>query len=155
MRHDQIAATESYRITPFPPETVAATASSAPNEQTETFRSAPAMPDVPVGVGRMIVACYVAMVIVFALGLGGARDINFALTIVGLFVVIYFTLPRILLGVAPSSGTRPSLERFLSEGMMTNTGWTGGKAALVQILIVPVCLMLAAIAMMVITRAMV
>jgi hypothetical protein len=152
MRHDQIVATDSYRTMRFPPEAIAAIAPTTSDERPGLFRSAPAVPDVPVGVGRLIVASYVAMVVAFAIGLGGDRDVNFALIIVSLFVVVYFTLPRILLGVAPETGVRPSLKRFMSEGMMTCTGWTGGKAALVQILIVPVCLTIAAIAMMVVTR---
>lgn len=152
MRHDQISVTESYRIARLPIETSAANAPSTTNERPRPFRSAAAMPDVPVGVGRLIMASYVGMVVVFAIGLGGARDINFALTIVGLSVVVYFTVPRILLGIQSSANDRPSVERFLSEGMMTCTGWTGGKAALVQILIAPVCLLIAAIIMIVVAR---
>ena len=151
MRHEQIQVRDSYRVSSFPnadsddPE-AAATAGHC--------MSAPTMPDMPVGVGRLIVASYVAMVVAFAVGLGGGRDINFALTVVGLFVLVYFTVPRILLGIDPRRSPRPSLNRFLSEGLMTNTGWIGGKAALVQILIVPVCLTVAAIAMMVVARMM-
>ena len=151
MRHDQITIKDSYQVTPFPRETIAAIAPSIPTERFEPFRSVPVMPDV-VGAGRLIVASYIAMVIVFAVGFGGPRDVNFALTIVGLFVVVYFTLPRILLGVAPETIGRPSLEQFISDGMMTYTGRTGGKAALVQILIVPICLAVAAIAMTVVKR---
>jgi hypothetical protein len=147
MRHEQIQARDSYRVSSFPnaddPEAEATTVH---------FMSAPAMPDVPVGVGRLIVASYVAMVVAFAMGLGGGRDINFALAVVGLFVLVYFTVPRILLGVDPRRPPRPSLNRFLSEGLMTYTGQTGGVAALVQILIVPFCLVMAAVAMMVIVR---
>jgi hypothetical protein len=149
VRHEQIQARESYSVTSLPnAEAKNAGETIAP---TSPFMSAPVMPDVPVGVGRMIVASYIAMVVAFAVGLGGDRDMNFALIIVSLFVVVYFTLPSILLGVAPETSARPSLKRFMSEGMMTYTGWTDGKAALVQILIVPVCLTIAAIAMMVVT----
>ncbi len=151
MRHDQIAARDSYCIAPFPPEAAAETASKKATEDAAPSCSAPAIPDVPVAVGRLIVAAYVAMAVVFAIGVGGDRDVNFALAIVGLFFVVYLTLPRILLGVAPTTSP-PTLHQFLSEGMMTNTGWSGGKAALAQILIVPVCLVVAATIMMVVAR---
>ena len=146
MRYEQISLKDSYDVTAVAahPGTVV--------EQTPPFRSAPAAPDIPVEVGRLIVASYVGIVVAFAIGFGGDRDTNFALTIVALLVAIYLTIPRIFLGTEPNQSKRPSLERFLSEGMMTCTGPTGGKAALVQILIVPVCLIIAAALMSVITQ---
>lgn len=144
IRYEQISLTDSYHVTD-----VAQHLDGAP-PQLSSFRSAPAAPDVPVGVGRLIVASYVGIVVAFAIGFGGDRDTNFALMIVALFVAIYLTIPRIFFGVEPKTSGRPSFDRFLSEGMMTCTGWTGGKAALVQILIVPVCLIIAAVAMSVI-----
>jgi hypothetical protein len=143
---------ESYHVTDF---AVTARPSGGPAkdaDESAPFRSATAMPDVPVGIGRVIIACYIAMIVAFAFGTSGGRDIDFALVVAGLFVVMYFTLPRIRLGVDPRHIERPNLARFLSEGMMTYTGPTGGAAALTQILIVPVCLMAAAVAMSVVVR---
>jgi hypothetical protein len=134
MRYEQVILKDSYHVTIAPQADAVDEASAAP------FRSASAAPDIPVGVGRLIVA----------IGFGGDLDTNFALTIVAMFVGIYLTIPTIFLGVEPKTSGRPSLARFLSEGMMTYTGQTGGKAALAQILIVPVCLMLAGIAMSVV-----
>jgi hypothetical protein len=144
MRYEQIVLKDSYHIT------IAPQADVVDEADTATFRSAPAAPDIPVGVGRLIVASYIGIVIAFAIGFGGGRDTNFALTIVALFVAIFLTVPRIFLGVEPKTTGRPSLDRFLSEGMMTYTGRTGGKAALAQILIVPLCLILAGVAMSVV-----
>jgi hypothetical protein len=152
MRYDRISVRESYYVTGFPDAQRKSVGLANDPDQSAAFRSAAGMPDVPVGVGRMIVACYVAMAIAFAVGTSGGRDIDFALIIVGLFVAMYFTLPRILLGLEPKGAKRPSLERFLSEGMMTYTGRTGGVSALTQILIVPVCLVAAAVAMSAVAR---
>jgi hypothetical protein len=57
--------------------------------------------------------------------------------------------------LAQEAGTnrRPTLESFLGEGMMTYTGHSTGGAALVQMLIVPVGLTAAAIAMGVIAAS--
>lgn len=141
MRYEQISLKHSYRVADVSLQTDVAVLQSAP------FHAESAVPDIPVGVGRLIVASYVGIVVAFAIGFGGDRDTNFALTIVAFFVAIYLTVPSIFLGVEPKPNQRPSLNQFLSEGMMTCTGWTGGKAALVQILIVPACLIVAAVAM--------
>jgi hypothetical protein len=144
MRYEQITLKDSYHITIAPAPGAVEDAEPTP------FLAAPAAPDMPVGVGRLIVASYVGIVIAFAIGFAGDRDTNFALAIVALFVTIYLAVPRIFLGVEPKTSGRPSFDRFLSEGIMTYTGRTGGKAALAQILIVPVCLMLAGVGMSVV-----
>jgi hypothetical protein len=146
MRYEQISLKDSYHVADV------SLHSDVALRQVTPFHPAPAAPDVPVGVGRLIVASYVGIVVAFAIGFGGDRDTNFALTIVAFFVAIYLTIPRIFLAVESKTSRRPSLDQFLSEGMMTCTGWTGGKAALVQILIVPACLIIAAIAMSVIAQ---
>jgi hypothetical protein len=152
MRHTQIAAKESYHIRTFPAEAASASLPPALPAAPEPFRSATAIPDVPITVGRLMVAVYFTMIVVLAIGLGGDRDIDFALTVVGLFFIAYFAVPRILLGIAPKAGAQPSLDRFMRDGMMTYTGHTGGKAALVQILIVPVCLLIAMVGTMIIVH---
>ena len=102
--------------------------------------AAPAAPDVPVAVGRLIVAAYAALIAAFALTAAGSRESVFAISICALFVVIFFTVPRLMLGVEPKGAIRPSFNRFMASGMDTFTGPSTGQAALVQILIVPVFL---------------
>ena len=146
MRYEQIAIQDSYHVADVSLHSDVALPQAAP------FRSAPAAPDVPVGVGRLIVASYAGIVAAFAIGFGGDRETNFALIVVAIFVAIYLTIPRIFLGVEPRQDRRPSLNRFLSQELMTHTGQTGGKAALVQILVVPASLIFAATAMSVIAQ---
>lgn len=104
------------------------------------FRAALAAPDVPAAVGRLIVAAYAALIAAFALAAAGSRESVFMISISALFVVIFFTVPRLMLGVEPKGAIRPSFSRFMKSGMDTFTGQSTGQAALVQILIVPVFL---------------
>jgi hypothetical protein len=104
------------------------------------YRSAAAAPDVPVAVGRLIVAAYAALIAAFALTAAGSRESVFMISISALFVVIFFTVPRLMLGVEPQGAIRLSFSRFMESGMDTFTGRSSGQAALVQILIVPVFL---------------
>jgi hypothetical protein len=110
-----------------------------PGDQ-DSFRAAPAAPDVPVAVGRLLVAAYSALIAAFALATAGSRESVFMITISALFVVIFFTVPRLMLGVEPKGARRPGFSRFMASGMDTFTGQSTGQAALVQILIVPVFL---------------
>jgi hypothetical protein len=104
------------------------------------YRAAPAAPDVPVAIGRLIVAAYSALIAAFALTAAGSRESIFMISISALFVVIFFTVPRLMLGVEPKGAIRPSFSRFMESGMDTFTGRSSGQAALVQILIVPIFL---------------
>ena len=154
MRHEQIHAKGSYekidvaavwpaatQIAPFPIPDI-----ERPFDP-EGFHAAPSAPDVPAGVGGLIVASYAALIAAFAFATVGSRESIFMIVVSALFVVTYFTVPRIFLRIEPKAGTRPTLERFLSEGMVTMTGHSSGRDALVQMLIVPVFLTMAVLAM--------
>ena len=78
--------------------------------------------------------------------LGSAESI-FVIVIAALFVVAFFTVPRIFFAVERDSGVRASFDDFLNKGMNTLTGHNSGKAALVQMLIVPIMLTLGVLAM--------
>ena len=71
----------------------------------------------------------------------------FSITISGLYVCIFFAVPRILLKVENDPSRRPSFARFMQDGMVTGTGRTSGTAALAQIFVVPVCLIFGLLAM--------
>lgn len=107
----------------------------------------PAAPDVPAGVGVLIAAAYAAVIAALALTAVASRESAFMVVIAGLFLIAFFTIPRVFLKVEPKAGPRPSLDRFLAEGMDTLTGHSSGPAALVQMLIVPVFLTFGILAM--------
>jgi hypothetical protein len=153
MRHEQVSKKSSYtevdvaavwpasaQVAPLPlPE---------PEEQMiGSFAPTPAAPDVPASVGGLIVASYFALIGAFALATVGSGQSVFAIAIVLVFAISFFTVPRIFFGVEPSAGRRPSFQAFLHQGMETLTGHCGGKDALTQMLIVPVLLTFGALAM--------
>jgi len=154
MRHEQIKVKDSYgkvdvaavwpstgQVAPLPIPDI------EPSAAQEVFRAAPAAPDVPAGVGILIAGSYAALVAAFAFATVASSHSIFMIVISALFVVTFFTVPRIFLGTEPKSGRRPTLERFLSQGMETLTGHSSGRDALVQMLIVPVSLTLGVIVM--------
>lgn len=113
----------------------------------ETSGAAPAAPDVPASVGGMIVATYVMLIGALFLATAGSLSSIFNIVIAALFVAIFFTIPRIFFAVEPMTESRPGLGRFLKRGMVTLTGHSSGPSALVQMLVVPVFLTLAVLAM--------
>ena len=112
----------------------------------DAFRAVSA-PDMPAAAGGLIAAAYAALIAAFALATVGSRESIFMIVVSALFVVAYFTVPRIFLHIEPAAGRRPTLARFLSDGIATMTGHTSGRDALVQMLIVPVLLTVGVIAM--------
>lgn len=109
-------------------------------------RAAPAAPDVPGSVGGMIVASYVGLIGALYVATAGSLQSIFAIAIAALFVAIFFTVPRIFFAVEPMTERRPSFRQFLERGMETFTGHCSGSAALVQMLVVPVFLTMAVMA---------
>ena len=112
----------------------------------------PAAPDVAAGVGGLIVASYVALVLVFFAFFTGSLTALFAVTIAAGFVAIFFTVPRIFFALEPDQTRRPSLSAFMHRGIDTLTGHSSGPDALVQMMIVPVLLTLGLLAMGIVGR---
>ena len=106
-----------------------------------------AAPDVPAGVGRLIVAAYAGLLGVFFAFFARSPLALFSITICAFFVAIFFTVPRLFFRLEPCKSRRPTLDQFLHEGMATATGHSSGRDALVQMLIVPVLLTLGLLAM--------
>lgn len=108
---------------------------------------APSVPDMPVAVGKLIVAIYAAIIAAFALTMAKGGQASFMIAISAFYVAMFLAVPRIFLGVEGDRSRRPSWREFLARGMQTQTGPMSGRAALVQILIVPVLLLTAISAM--------
>ena len=118
-----------------------------PISQRQLYRATPAAPDVPAAVGGLIAASYAGLIAALAVATVGSAESIFVIVIVALFAVAFFTVPRIFLAVERDSGVRASFNEFLHNGMTTFTGHNSGKAALVQMLVVPVLLTLGVLAM--------
>ena len=115
--------------------------------ENQEFRATPAAPDVPAAVGGMIAASYAGLIAALAFATVGSAESIFVIVIAALFVIAFFTVPRIFFAVERDSGVRTSFDAFLRNGMDTFTGHNSGKSALVQMLIVPVLLTFAVLAM--------
>ena len=118
-----------------------------PIHQRLDFRTTPAAPDVPAAVGGLIAASYAGLIAALAVATIGSAESIFVIVIAALFVVAFFTVPRIFFAVERDSGVRASFDDFLNKGMDTLTGHNSGKAALAQMLIVPIMLTLGVLAM--------
>jgi hypothetical protein len=152
MRHEQITAKDSYtkvdvaavwpastQIAPLPAPEIEAPAPA--------FEATAAAPDVPASVGALIAGSYVVLVGTFALGMVASAYSLYMITISFVCLAAYFTVPYFFFRQERGNGRRPSLDRFMRQGMETLTGHCTGPAALVQMLIVPVLLTLGAAGM--------
>lgn len=150
MRHEQITDKASYtkvELAVALPVVAEITRPTAAEIVGATFVPTPSCPDVPAAAGGLIAASYVGLIVAFAVAMTGSAQSIFAMVICAVFLAAFFAVPRLFLGQEPSSRGRPSFERFLHEGMATMTGWSSGRDALIQMLIVPVLLTLGVIVM--------
>ena len=163
MRHERVLEKDSYskvemaavwttaNLVPMPVVDIEEPVRQAPDPDGREARAAfvptPAAPDVPAAVGGMLFAAYAALIASFAIATAGSAYSVFMITIAALFVVTFFTVPRIFFAIEPSTGRRPSFDRFMRSGLQTLTGYSTGRDALVQMLIVPVLLTFGALAM--------
>jgi Flp pilus assembly protein TadB len=111
--------------------------------------------ELPAGVGWMIVGSYVAILAAFGWAFLGAGDVQFNLGVCAVYLAMYLGVPWVLLK-AETRGraiARPDLADFLNTGLSTWTGHVPGKAALAQILTIPVALVFAALGIGLIIRS--
>lgn len=111
------------------------------------FQPTPAAPDVPGAVGGMIAAAYGFVILALFAATAQSAHSVFMIVIAALFVLIFFTVPRIFFRIEPEVMKRADLDDFLRNGIKTLTGHCSGRDALIQMLIVPVFLTLGIAAM--------
>ena len=133
MRHEQLKKIDTYTI-------VEAATLPAP-QQPEA-----AVPDVPAAIGILLVAVYVSIVGLFALTIATAGTAPFMIAVDAMFLGAFFAVPVIMLKLEGDPARRPSMSRFLAQGMQTYTGHVTGGGALAQMFVVPVLLAFAALA---------
>jgi hypothetical protein len=107
---------------------------------------AAAAPDMPRAAGVLMIGAYAALMGAFVVTIHGARA-DFAIFIGAFYLAMFFAIPAVFLGIERDTGRRPDLFEFLERGMVTATGRISGGGALVQMLIVPVLLAFAILAM--------
>ena len=154
MRHDSLKDRENFdtvdvaavwpasaQVAPLPiPEAVDGC-------EEQVVRSTPAAPDVPAAAGFMIAGTYVALIAALAMATAGSGKSLMAIVIAFFFVFTFFSVPAIFFGVEGAEHGRRSFSKFMEDGMETLTGHNSGRAALVQMLLVPVLLTFGVICM--------
>lgn len=93
-----------------------------------------------------MIAAYAALMGAFLITIHGARA-DFAIFIGIFYLGMFFAIPALFLGLERDPSRRPDLVEFLDRGLETATGPISGSGALVQMLIVPVLLAFAILAM--------
>ena len=151
MRHERIAEAE-IAAWPRTLETIAPTFPEGGEfavamEQALPVRPAAAAPDVAAGVGGLIVASYVSLILVFFAFFAGSLESVFVISIAALFLAVFFTVPRLFFKFELDDTRRPSLPAFMERGLETLTGHSSGRDAIIQMIIVPVLLTLGLLAM--------
>lgn len=140
MRHREVINRQTYRL--VEPPALAQVELGA-----EAARlSAPAASDVPIAAGLFMVGSYAAIMGAFAVTIHGAHA-DFAILIGAFYLVMFFAVPTVMLRIESRDDRRPSLGEFVDNGMATAGGHISGAGALTQMLIVPVLLVFAILAM--------
>jgi len=134
MRQQELGNSAAYEIVEAP----------LPLVSRERAQPASAVSDMPVAAGTFLVLSDAMGA--FALTIHGARA-DFAIVIDIFYLAMFFGLPVLFLAVEGDRSRRPSLGEFLERGIDTATGRLSGGGALVQMLVVPVLLAFAILAM--------
>jgi hypothetical protein len=110
--------------------------------------------DLPATVGWLIVASYASVLVAFAWAFFGAADVQFNIGVCAVYLAVYLGVPWIFLKGEPDTGKvkRPDFADFLEQGLSTWTGHVSGRAALAQMLTIPVAVAFAALGIGIIIR---
>lgn len=143
MRHQEVHNTEAFDIVDL--------AARWPDRAAELgiraeVKGETAAPDIPAAAGGMIVTVYVALMGAFALAFGLEGPNGLVILIGTFFVTMFFAVPLLFLRLENDRSSRPSLTAFLENGIDTATGPISGGGALVQMLVVPLLLACAILA---------
>lgn len=140
MRHEQLKNRDSFDLVD------PARAATAVAHARTISGTTPAVPDVPAALGVISILLYSMIVGFFALTIANK---GFGLFIIGIdiaFLAAFFSVPALFLKFEGDTSRRPSLDRFLSQGMQTYTGPVTAKGAMAQMFVVPALLAFAALA---------
>ena len=150
MRHQQLNRRDDFDVVDIAalwPNGADTAAAPLAEVEESVARPTAAAPDMPGAAGGLMIAVYGGLMGAFALTMAVGGPATFAIVISSFYVVMFFAVPAIFLGVERDGERRPSLGEFLESGIDTATGPISGRGALVQMLVVPALLTLAIAAM--------
>jgi hypothetical protein len=148
MRHGQVEVGLSYeRVDVGDVARRAGLAPSLTAAEAPLDGPAEALPDMPRSVGTLIATVYAGLIGIFFATMAIGGHATFAITVSAFFVCMFFGVPSMMLRVEKGRSRRPTLSRFMAEGIHTATGHMSGGSALAQIFAVPLLLGLGLLAM--------
>jgi len=151
MRHEQVKLRESFDIIDaaeiWPSAGPGTAAPLAEVEAGFHQRSTPAVPDMPVALGHLMVGVYAGLIGIFLATMARSGEAAFMIVISGLYVAMFLGVPRIFFAVEKDGSRRPGLTRFMKLGIDTHTGHMSGGSAIAQMFAVPLLLAGAVLAM--------
>jgi hypothetical protein len=136
MRHEQLAEQDSFDVV-----------------EPRISRAEAAAPDVPASVGILLAAVYVGLIGILAVTIANRGQGLLVIAVDLFFLGAFLTVPAIFLRLEGDPVRRPSLSRFLSQGIETYTGHISGGGAIAQMFVVPVLLSLGVLAIGIIAMA--
>jgi hypothetical protein len=95
-----------------------------------------AAPDVPAGLGAAIAAAYGLMMVGFLIFFAGSADNLLALAVDAIYLVMFLGVPALMFAVEGRS-RRVIWFQFLNKGLTTWTRHVEGRAAVAQIMTIP------------------
>lgn len=144
MRHEQLAKKDTFDV--VEPASLAAI---------EAVPAGPeaAAPDVPASVGILMGAVYFVLIAILAVTIANRGQGLLVIAVDLAFLAAFLAVPAIMLKFEGDPARRPSLSRFMSQGIQTYTGHISGSGALAQMFVVPVLLSLGVLAIGIVAMA--
>ena len=121
-------------------------------EDRAPFMPEGSVPDLPVGVGVLLVAAYGAILGAFLLAFAGDAEVGLVIGVCAVYLAVYLGVPAVMLRIEPKATSRPGMGDFFEKGLQTWTGHVTAKEALAQMLTIPAALTVAAVGIGVIMR---
>jgi hypothetical protein len=148
MRHGKMLQADSFDLVDVAAIWPNGLAPGAPLQELEQGLARPeaAAPDMPAAAGKALVAVYAGLMGAFLLTMTRGGEAAFVIAISCFYVAMFVGVPALFLRVEQRQAKPPSISDFLTNGMDTATGRISGAGALTQMLIVPVLLTVAILA---------
>ena len=148
MRHEKVRQADSFDLVDVAAIWPNGLAPGAPLQELEQGLARPeaAAPDMPAAAGKALLAVYAGLMGAFVLTMATGGEVTFVIAISCFYVAMFLGVPALFLRIERRPAKCPALSDFLAIGIDTATGRISGAGALTQMLIVPVLLTVAILA---------
>jgi hypothetical protein len=148
MRHEDVGRSNSFDLVDVAAIWPNGLGLDGPLQELEQglVRPEAAAPDMPAAAGKALVAVYAGLMGAFVLTMTRGGEATFVIAISCFYVAMFLGVPALFLRVEQRPAKPPNISDFLTNGINTATGRISGAGALTQMLIVPVLLTVAILA---------